>query len=128
MSGACATRACELALAALALATAGAGCSASDDVPAPVLSTVQPDHAPPGAVVTLHGQYLCQHPDPGSGDQDPICNSVGTVNFGAAPGTATTWTDSTISAEVPAAVAGLVDLSISIDGRTSNSIHFTVDN
>jgi hypothetical protein len=129
MSGACATRACELALAlALGCAGAGAGCSANDDVPAPQLSTVQPDHAPAGAVVSITGAHLCQAPasGSGSGDDDPICTG-GTVNFGTAPGTATTWTDAMVTAEVPAGIVGQVDLSVSVDGRTSNAIHFTAE-
>ena len=40
-------------------------CSASDDIPAPLISSVQPDSAPGGAVVVVNGSYFCQRPDTG---------------------------------------------------------------
>lgn len=113
----------KLALAvALSLLVA---CTASDDIPAPQVSNVVPDHASPGSVVVISGAYFCQQPP--DNDGDPICNITGTVEFGTVPGTPTTWSDTTIMVEVPAGTSGEADVSVTAAGRASNSVGFTAD-
>jgi hypothetical protein len=101
------------------------GCSANDDVPAPLISTVLPNHAPPGGLVAVDGSYFCQKPNRGS--EDPTCPISGNVQFGTSPGTPTTWTDTSIMVEVPQGVSGGVGVSVTAGGRTSNVVGFTVD-
>ncbi|HEX4422382.1 MAG TPA: IPT/TIG domain-containing protein [Kofleriaceae bacterium] len=118
------------AMAGAAVAGALGGCSANDDVPSPMLSNVQPDHASPGALVTLTGDHFCQQPQPTPGDDDegpPVCDSTGDVHFGAAPGTPAMWSDTQISVEVPDGISGRVDLTVIAGGRASNAISFTAD-
>lgn len=115
----CATRAFELTLLVLA-----SGCSASDDVPAPLVSSVTPDHAPPGAVVRVIGDYFCQEPEP---LEDPGCAVAGVVQFGTIPGGSAAWTDTEIMVEVPQGLAGPVPLRVVVGGRSSRSITFTGD-
>ena len=119
---ACATLANEAR--ALALAAALVGCSANDDIPAPLLSTVIPDHAPVGAIVMVAGAYFCQRPGT---NEDPICDVVGTVHFAAAPGTPSQWTDTMIMVEVPQGVSGRADVTVTAAGRTSNTVAFTAE-
>jgi len=111
---------------AAAIAFALAACSANDDIPAPQIANVVPDHAPAGQVVVVNGSYFCQRPQGGS-DEDPNCTVIGTVAFGGVPASPVTWTDSSIMVEVPQTVAGRADVQITAAGRTSNSIAFTVD-
>lgn len=101
-----------------------AACSAADDIPAPQISSVVPAAAVPGAIVTVQGSYFCQRPN--TGNEDPMCTSTGTVNFGASPGTVTLWTDPAIMVEVPQGALGTVALSVTVNGRSSNPISFTV--
>lgn len=123
MSVACATLVSNLRR--LVVAGMLAGCSANDDVPAPLISTVVPNHATPGAVVAVSGSYFCQKPNTGS--EDPTCSVVGTVRFGQSPGTPTTWSDTAIMVEVPQGVAGPAEVSVTAAGRTSNVVAFTAD-
>ena len=107
----------------LAVATLVA-CSAADDIPAPHISSVVPAAAVPGAIVTVQGSYFCQRPN--TGNEDPLCTSTGTVDFGASPGTVTLWTDTAIMVEVPQGALGAVALSVTVTGRASNPVSFTV--
>ena len=102
-----------------------AACSANDDIPAPLVSTIVPDHGPPGAVVAVQGAYFCQRPD--TSNDDPTCDTQGTVDFGEVPGTATVWDDGEIMVEVPSAAVGSSDVVVSAAGRTSNAVSFTTD-
>ena len=62
-------------------------CSANDDVPAPAIGGLQPDHGIPGTTVAVSGTYLCQQPRVDGSDVDPLgCTHIGTVMFGTAPG------------------------------------------
>jgi hypothetical protein len=107
---------------------AGSACSANDDVPAPTISAVQPDHAAPGATVTVSGSSLCQSPRTSGSDVDPLaCDHLGTVMFDTTPGVATSYTDTTAVVEVPSLPPGPLDVAISVAGRSSNGIHFIVD-
>jgi IPT/TIG domain-containing protein len=104
-----------------------AACSANDDVPAPTISAVQPDHAVPGASVTVSGSFLCQAPRSGS-DVDPLaCDHVGTVLFGTTPSLAASYTDTAVVVEVPSLPPGPLDIAVSVAGRSSNSLPFVVD-
>lgn len=99
-------------------------CSANDDVPAPRLASVTPDHAAPGTSVTLEGEYFCQQPVE---SEDPLaCAHIGTVSFGTLGTATTTYSDMQILAEVPNG-AGMVRLTVTSAGRVSNSIDFTIE-
>jgi IPT/TIG domain len=98
-------------------------CSASDDIPAPLISSVQPESAPGGAVVVVSGSYFCQRPD--TGQEDPLCDTPGEVQFGASPATVTSYSDTAIMVEVPQDLIGAVSLDVVANGRDSNSVTFT---
>ncbi len=115
MSAVCVTLVCECAILV--------GCSLNEDIPAPHVSSVVPDHAAAGDVVMVNGDYFCQRPP----SDDPLCDITGTVTFSAAPGTPTMWTDTSIFVEVPAGITGTVDLAVTARGRTSNTIAFTAN-
>jgi uncharacterized protein (TIGR03437 family) len=102
-----------------------AACSSSDDVPAPLVASVAPARAPGGALVTISGNHFCQTPD--TGNEDPTCLSAGTVEFGLSPGAASTWSDVTITAEVPSLPPGPLTVRVVAAGRTSNGVTFTVE-
>ena len=106
------------------LALGLAACSANDDIPAPQVSAVLPATATSGAVVTVEGSYFCQRP--ATGNEDPLCTSTGEVSFGASPGTISQWTDTAITVEVPQGIAGTVDLTVIVNGRSSNPVSFRV--
>ncbi|MDB4956135.1 MAG: hypothetical protein JWO36_3704 [Myxococcales bacterium] len=101
------------------------GCSANDDVPAPQISSVTPDHSPVGSVVTIVGNYFCQRPN--TGNEDPTCAVSGTVNFETSPATPSQWSDTAIMVEVPALTAGSADVVVTAAGRTSNPVSFIVE-
>jgi hypothetical protein len=111
---------------ALALAASLAlGCSANDDIPAPRIASIVPDHGAAGSVVTVNGAYFCQRPD--TGIEDPTCDVTGTVHFGTAPGTPSTWSDNAIMVEVPLGGVGPEQVTVTAVGRTSNSVSFTAE-
>jgi hypothetical protein len=103
-------------------------CSTNDDVPAPAIGGLQPDRGAPGITLTVLGSYLCQQPRGDGNDVDPLsCAHVGTVTFGTAPGRVLSYSDTMASVEVPALVAGPVDVAVSVAGRNSNRIRFVVE-
>lgn len=97
------------------------GCSAGEDVPEPLITSVMPDHASPGASVMIIGDYFCQEPD---GDQ---CDNGGTVTFDSTPANVGMYTDQSIMVEVPSVTTGRVDVRILAAGRTSNAAEFRVE-
>ncbi len=113
----------RLSVFAGALATLVA-CAANEDVPAPMIASIVPDHAAPGAVVTIAGSYFCQRPD--NGQEDPTCDAAGTVYFDTLPGIPTSWADNAIMLEVPQGT-GTVDVSVIAAGRVSNRTGFTIE-
>lgn len=115
-----------LAITAAALLAA---CSSNDDIPAPQLAGVVPDRGAVGTIVMVQGSYLCQEPPPPNDDQPGfMCDSDGTISFGATPAEATSpWTDSGVMVLVPNGADGDVDVSASMNGRTSNTVTFTID-
>jgi hypothetical protein len=102
-----------------------AACAANEDVPAPQIGSIVPDHATTGAIVMVAGSYFCQRPD--NGQEDPTCDTAGTVNFGTVPGIATTWADNAIMVEVPSGGPTRVSVTVTAGGRISNPISFTID-
>jgi hypothetical protein len=112
-----------IALAAL-LASSAFGCSANDDVPAPQVSSVTPDQAAPGSTVVVNGSDFCQQ---AATSEDPLaCDNMGGVVFGVEHATSVQYTDTSITVEVPGG-AGTVQLAVSVAGRTSNAISFTIE-
>jgi uncharacterized protein (TIGR03437 family) len=102
-----------------------AACSFNDDVPAPSVANVVPGRAVAGALVTLSGNHFCQRPD--TGNEDPTCLAVGTVDFGLSPGVTAMWSDVAITAEVPSLAPGPVTVTVVAAGRVSNGVSFTVE-
>jgi hypothetical protein len=109
----------------LAALVALAACAANEDVPAPLIASIVPDHATAGAIVMVAGSYFCQRPD--NGQEDPTCDTAGTVNFGTTPGIATTWADDAIMVEVPSSGPTKVSVTVTAGGRISNAVSFTID-
>lgn len=103
-------------------------CSGNDDVPAPSISGMQPDHGMPGITVTVSGSYLCQEPQTDGSDVDPLaCMHIGTVTFGTTPGVVLSYTDTMATVQVPALTSGAIDVGVSVAGRSSNRISFLVE-
>jgi hypothetical protein len=103
-------------------------CSANDDVPAPAIGGLQPDHGVPGIAVTVSGSYLCQQPRADGSDVDPLaCAHTGTITFGTTPAVVVSYSDTSASIEVPPLVAGAVDVGVSVAGRSSNRVRFVVE-
>ena len=97
------------------------GCSAGEDVPEPLIASVMPDHAAPGASVMIVGDYFCQEP---VGDQ---CDNAGTVAFDATPANVGMYSEHSIMVEVPRAMTGPVEVRVIADGRTSNAAEFRIE-
>lgn len=102
-----------------------AGCSFNDDVPAPSVANVVPARAVAGTLVTITGNHFCQRPD--TGNDDPTCPAIGTVDFGLSPGSTVMWSDVALTVEVPALAPGPVSVTVVAAGRVSNGVTFTVD-
>ena len=103
------------------LLLAALGCSAGDDVPAPMIASLVPSHATPGTSVMIIGDFFCQEPD---GDQ---CDNGGTVAFDATPANVGMYSEHTIMVEVPGVTPGIVDVTVTAAGRTSNSVEFRIE-
>jgi hypothetical protein len=114
----------RLRLASLALVTLAA-CAANDDIPSPLIASIVPDHATSGAIVMMAGSYFCQRPD--NGQEDPTCDTAGTVNFGTVPGVTSSWADDAIMVEVPSSAPTKVSVTVTAGGRISNAVSFTID-
>lgn len=107
------------ALVALALAA----CSANDDIPAPRIASITPNHGTPGTSVAISGDFFCHQLE----SEDPLlCEQQGTVHFGTAIGDVTVYADAMITADVPD-VAGKVRVTVEVAGESSNGIDFTVE-
>jgi hypothetical protein len=101
-----------------------AACSASDDFPAPQISSVNPAHAAPGSSVVIAGSYFCHQSE--EDEQGQPCTMMGTVYFGVGLATALQYEETSITAEVPDGM-GTVDISISVAGEHSNTVSFTFE-
>ena len=109
----------------LILLLCAAGCAANDDIPSPQVASIVPDHATPGAIVMIAGSYFCQRPN--NGQEDPTCDTAGTVNFGTVPGTSSSWADDAIMVEVPSSAPTSVSVTVTAAGRISNAVSFKID-
>jgi len=109
----------------VALLVGFAACAANDDIPSPQIASIVPEHATPGAIVMVAGSYFCQRP--ANGQEDPTCDTAGTVNFGTVPGIASTWADDAIMVEVPSSAPTKVSITVTAGGRISNAVPFTID-
>jgi uncharacterized protein (TIGR03437 family) len=101
-----------------------AACSASDDFPAPQVSSVNPGRAAPGSSVVISGSYFC-HQSEEDGQTQP-CTMMGTVYFGSTVATALQYEETSITAEVPDGM-GTADIAVDVAGEHSNTISFTFE-
>jgi hypothetical protein len=109
-----------------ALATLLIGCTAGDDLPAPLISTVTPTHGQPGSSIELRGDYLCQQQE--LEEADPLaCENVGTVVFDQTTSTPGSYTEHEVTAEVPGLEPGSHRIIVQVAGRHSNALSFTID-
>ena len=105
-----------------------AGCLSNDDIPAPKIASVTPEHATPGTVVTIDGMHFCQQPHSENADEDPFaCRQMGSVQFDSVPATVGLYSDMRLMLEVPQLDPGEVRVSVVVSGRVSNVIAFTID-
>lgn len=114
----------RLALALVPLAALlTAACSANDDIPAPRIASITPNHATAGTSVTLDGDFFCHQLE----SEDPlVCAQQGTVHFGTAVADVIVYADAMIVADVPD-VTGKVRVSVEVAGEASNGFDFTVE-
>ena len=83
----------------IALLLVLAACSANDDVPAPRIAGITPDHAPVGAFVMVTGDFFCAQPE--DDEADPLaCDVIGVLGFDAANASVSAYGNLSISAEV----------------------------
>jgi hypothetical protein len=101
-----------------------AACSASDDFPAPQISSVNPQRAAPGSSVVIAGSYFCHQSE--EDQQVQPCTTMGTVYFGTAIATPLQYEETSITAEVPDGT-GTADIAIIVAGEHSNTISFTFE-
>lgn len=98
------------------------GCSAGGDVPAPLIASVSPNHAPVGGSVMIAGDFFCQRPD-----AELQCDNRGTVSFDSTPANVGMYSDHAIMVEVPSVTSGPVDVTVTAAGRTSNDVEIRVE-
>jgi hypothetical protein len=99
-------------------------CSANDDFPAPQIASLSPDHAIPGAMILISGNYFCHQ-----SEEDPQmepCTMMGAVYFGSTIADALQYEENAITVEVPPGM-GMADISVAVAGERSNSVTFTFD-
>ena len=101
-----------------------AGCSANDDLPAPLIAALSPDHAMAGTSVLITGSYFCHQAE--ETDQDPPCTTMGAVYFGSQVAEALQYDERAITVAVPQGT-GTVDVSVSVAGERSNTATFTFE-
>ena len=86
-----------------------------DPFPAPVVSSVSPAQALPGATVVISGSSF----------RSP--QGTSTLKFGATSAAITSWSDTAIVCTVPALAPGATTVTVTVGGQTSNAFAFTVD-
>jgi hypothetical protein len=105
------------------IAVVVAACSANDDIPAPRIASITPDHGMAGASVTIDGDFFCHQLE----SEDPLlCEQQGTVHFGTAVADVISYADAMIVADVPN-IIGKVRVTVDVAGEVSNGIDFTVE-
>ena len=107
----------------LALVALLAGCG--EGVEPPAIATVTPASAPRGATIELAGEGFCEVAD------DTCAPFSGSVDFGLEPpqvrAVPVSWAPARIQLVVPQNVAdGATVIVVTVDGRTSNAVDFTV--
>lgn len=113
--------------AALVLATTLVSCSAGDDLPAPLISSITPRDGISGAPITIEGDYLCQQQETGE-LEDPLgCENVGSVSFDQTPANVGFYSEMMVTTDVPGLPPGTYRVVISVAGRHSNGVPFTID-
>ncbi len=105
------------------------GCTAGDDIHDPVIASIVPERAGPGTSIVISGSYFCGQPEPHDPEEaDPNdCENTGTVSFGAVPAIAAQYIDTMIVVEVPMLSPGPFDIQVSVIGRHSNLVGFTLE-
>jgi hypothetical protein len=113
----------------LGIAVASLGCTAGDDIHTPSIASVNPTRATIGTSIVVSGSYFCAQVEPAVPDDiDPLaCKNIGTVQFGSLPVSASQYTDTEITVPVPDVSPGSIQLRVSVSGRTSNQVSFTVE-
>lgn len=80
----------------------------------------------PGTQVRIEGNYFCLQSV--IDDMDPFaCHVMGSVLFGASVTSASQYTDTLITAEVPSAPPGALRVSVLVGARSSNALEFVVE-
>jgi hypothetical protein len=112
-------------------AVASASCMApgGDDFPPPRLAAVVPIAGSPGQPVMLLGDHFCAGPDDHDDTEPFVCaEPAGSVRFGTEHAESLAWTMTTIDVTVPLeALPGRTSVRVSVAGRTSNAVGFTVE-
>lgn len=75
---------------------------------------ITPNVGPAGSSVTLTGSNF------------GATQGSSTVNFGSTAATTTAWSDTSITATVPSLANGAVNVTVTVDGSTSNAVAFSV--
>jgi uncharacterized protein (TIGR03437 family) len=102
------------------------GCNTGGDIPSPMIASITPNHASPGAAVLISGDYFCQQP--GADEVDPLaCANMGTVAFGTTPATVGMYSEQMIAVDVPGLEPKSYSVTVSVAGHRSNAVAFTVD-
>lgn len=104
-----------------------AGCSAAEDVPAPLIASLVPDYGPAGRTISIRGSYFCAQPDPDEEGDPSACKNTGTVSFDGVPATVAQYNDKNIMVEVPVLPPGAVDVQLVVVARPSNRVVFVVE-
>ncbi|MGE0403923.1 MAG: IPT/TIG domain-containing protein [Kofleriaceae bacterium] len=95
------------------------------DIPPPMISSIFPDHGPPGIQVTIEGNYFCQQPE--SEEEDPLaCENTGTVSFDQQPAEVLQYLETSIMVTAPEHDAAEVPVVVHVLGLTSRSVSFTI--
>ncbi|MHB1685622.1 MAG: cellulase family glycosylhydrolase, partial [Bacilli bacterium] len=81
---------------------------------APAISSLSPTSGAPGTSVTI------------SGTNFGTTQGSSTVDFGSTAGTATSWSDTSITATVPSVAAGSTSVTVDVGGQVSSAAAFTV--
>jgi hypothetical protein len=113
----------------LAVVVVVLGCTGGDDIHTPVIGSIVPDRGVAGASVMVNGSYFCGQPEAADPDEaDPLlCANMGALTFSGAPASVGQYTDSAMVVEVPTVPPGEVPVRVSVVGRVSNAVMFTVE-
>jgi hypothetical protein len=102
-------------------------CSAGDDVPSPVITTILPDRAMPGTSILVSGFYFCGQPDADDEEAPFDCHNIGSVMFDGAPTSSNSYEDHQIMVIMPELGAGVVSVQVAVSARRSNIVELIVE-